>query len=122
MGGIIKEKHIAQIQYNMNIGVTEPKYALLDDGTQVIVKLAQGPEGNLVLFNEYVCYRLAILIGLPMPYCGICVMDENTEVFDSSIASSKNYGHAFYSTYMPKTTKLLPSIDSIISAIMQYIK
>ncbi|RRK30528.1 hypothetical protein EBB54_03375 [Schaedlerella arabinosiphila] len=46
----------------MNIGITEPKYAILDDGSQVVVKLSRGPEGNLVLFNEYVCYRLAILI------------------------------------------------------------
>lgn len=65
----------------MNIGITEPKYAILDDGSQIVVKLSHGSEGNLVLFNEYVCYRLAILIDIPMPYCGICVMDENTEVF-----------------------------------------
>lgn len=88
---------------------------MLDDGTQVIVKLSYGPEGNLVLFNEYVCYRLAILINIPMPHCGICIMDEKTEISDSNIASSKNYGHAFYSTYMPKTTKLLPSIIALMN-------
>ena len=75
----------------MNIGITEPKYAILDDGTQAVVKLSHGPEGNLVLFNEYVCYRLAILIDIPMPYCGICVMDENTKVFDYNVASNNNY-------------------------------
>lgn len=106
----------------MNIGVTEPKYAILDDGTQAIVKLAQGPEGNLVLFNEYVCYRLATLVDLPMPYCGICIMDENTEVFDSNIATSKNYGYAFYSTYMPKTTKLLPSVINLMKNKEVFIK
>ena len=88
----------------MNIGITEPKYAILDDRFQVVVKLSRGPEGNLVLFNEYVCYRLAILIDIPMPYSGICVMDENTEVLDPDIASDNNYGYAFYSTFMPKTT------------------
>lgn len=98
----------------MNIGITEPKYAILDDRSQVVVKLSYGPEGNLVLFNEYVCYRLAILIDIPMPYCGICVMDEDTEVFDSNIASNNNYGYAFYSTFMPKTTKLLSSIISLM--------
>lgn len=55
-GDIIREKHIAQICYNMDIGITEPKYAVLDDGTQIVVKLSHGPEGNLVLFNEYLCY------------------------------------------------------------------
>lgn len=88
----------------MNNGITEPKYAILDDGSQVVVKLSRGPEGNLVLFNEYVCYRLAILIDIPMPCSGICVMDENTEVLDPDIASDNNYGYAFYSTFLPKTT------------------
>ena len=106
----------------MNIGITEPKYATLDDGSQIVVKLSHGPEGNLVLFNEYVCYRLAILIDIPMPYCGICVMDENTEVFDCSIASSKNYGYAFYSTFMPKTTKLLSSIINLMKNKEVFIK
>lgn len=123
MGGDdIKEKHIAQIHYNMNIGVTEPKYAILDDGSQIVVKLSHGPEGNLVLFNEYVCYRLAILIDIPMPYCGICVMDAKTEVFDSNIASSINYGYAFYSTFMPKTTKLLSSIIRLMRNKEVFIK
>lgn len=52
----------------MNIGVTEPKYAILEDGSQSIVKLSHGPEGNLVLFNEYICYRMAMLIDIPMPH------------------------------------------------------
>lgn len=106
----------------MNIGITEPKYAILDDGTQVVVKLSHGPEGNLVLFNKYVCYRLAMLTGLPMPHCGICAMDGNTEVFDSSIASCNNYGYAFYSTYLPKTTKLLPSIINLMKNKEVFIK
>lgn len=106
----------------MNIGVTEPKYAILDDGTQTVVKLSQGPEGNLVLFNEYVCYRLAILVDIPMPQCGVCIMDENTEIFDSHIASSNNYGYAFYSTYMPKTTKLLSSIINLMENKEVFIK
>ncbi len=102
----METKHISQIHYNMNIGVTEPKYAILDDGSQSIVKLLNGPEGNLVLFNEF--------IGMPMPRCGIGLMDENTELHNLDIASGKNYGYAFYSTYMPKTTKLLPSIINLM--------
>ena len=49
----IKQKHIAQIHYKMNIGITEPKFAILDDGSQVIVKLSNGPEGNLVLLIRW---------------------------------------------------------------------
>ena len=94
----------------MTIGATEPKFAILDNGTQVIVKLLNGPEGNLVLFNEYICYRLAILLDIPMPHSGICIFDHKTEIQDNSIASSANFGRAFYSEFMPKTTKLMGTI------------
>lgn len=46
----INEPKIRQLCYNMNIGSTEPKFAILEDGTQVVTKLYNGPEGNLVLF------------------------------------------------------------------------
>ena len=107
---LINEPKISQLCYNVNLGSTDPKFAILDDGTQVITKLMNGPEGNLVLFNEYLCYRLAILLGIPMPRSGICVFDEKTEIQDKGIADETNYGKAFYSEYMPKVTKLLPTI------------
>ena len=47
----INEPKISQLCYNMNLGSTEPKFAILEDGTQVVTKLYNGPEGNLVLFN-----------------------------------------------------------------------
>lgn len=123
MGGEhIKVKYISQILYNMNVGITEPKYAILNDGSQSVVKLSHGPEGNLVLFNEYICYRMALLLDIPMPYCGIGIMDENTEILDPDIASNKNYGYAFYSTYIPKTTKLLPSIIHLMQNKEDFIK
>lgn len=106
----INEPIIKQLCYNISIGSTEPKFAILEDGTQVIVKLMNGPEGNLVLFNEYLCYRLAILLDIPMPHSGICIMNEATEIQDTGIANTRNFGKAFYSTYMPKTTKLVPTI------------
>lgn len=82
----------------------------MDDGTQVVTKLYNGPEGNLVLFNEYLCYRLAILLDIPMPRSGICILDSSSEIQDEKLASIHNYGKAFFSEYMPKVTKLLPSI------------
>lgn len=94
----------------MNIGSTEPKFAILEDGTQVVVKLYNGPEGNLVLFNEYLCYRLAILLDIPMPKSGVCILDSSSEIQDEELATSNNYGKAFFSEYMPKVTKLLPTI------------
>lgn len=80
----------------MGLGSTEPKFAILDNGTQVITKLFNGPEGNLVLFNEYLCYRLAILLDIPMPKSGVCVLDEFSEIQDLEIANSDNFGRAFF--------------------------
>ena len=108
----INEPRISQLCYNINLGSTEPKFAILEDGTQVVTKLYNGPEGNLVLFNEYLCYRLAILLDVPMPKSGICIFDSSSEIQDLKIASAHNYGKAFFSEYMPKVTKLLPSIIS----------
>ncbi len=106
----INEPKISQLCYNINLGSTEPKFAILEDGTQVVTKLYNGPEGNLVLFNEYLCYRLAILLDIPMPKSGICILDETSEIIDETLATPHNFGKAFFSEYMPKVTKLLPTI------------
>lgn len=42
----INEPKISQLCYSMNLGSTEPKFAILEDGTQVVTKLFNGPEGN----------------------------------------------------------------------------
>lgn len=118
----ISEQKIQQLCYDMSIGATQPKFATLKDGTQVIVKLFNGIEGNLVLFNEYLCYRLAILLDIPMPHSGICIFNEETIVQDEGIANKKNYGKAFYSTYMPKTTKLVPTIINRMKNKEDFIK
>ena len=92
----INEPKISQLCYNMNLGSTEPKFAILEDGTQAITKLYNGPEGNLVLFNEYLCYRLAILLDIPMPRSGICILDSSSEILDENLADLHNYGKAFF--------------------------
>ena len=118
----INELKIRQLCYNMNIGSTEPKFAILEDGTQVVTKLYNGPEGNLVLFNEYLCYRLAILLDIPMPKSGVCILDSSTEIQDAELATSHNYGKAFFSEYMPKVTKLLPTIISKVRNKEDFVK
>lgn len=97
----------------MGNGITEPKLAITDDNTPVVVKTYNGPEGLLVLFNEYLCYRLAILIDIPMPKSGICLLDEDTTVYNGCITPN-HYGYGFYSTYLNKSVTL---IDTIISRI-----
>lgn len=71
----IRFEHIKTVQHNIGNGITEPKLGMTDDNTPVIIKTYNGPEGSLVLFNEYFCYRLAILLDIPMPVSGICTID-----------------------------------------------
>ena len=110
----IRFEHIKTVQHNIPNGITEPKLAITDDNTQVIVKTFHGPEGSLVLFNEYFCYRLAILLDIPMPKSGICLIDENTTIFNDCVTTNQ-YGYGFYSTYLHKTTPLVESIISMIN-------
>ena len=119
---IIKEHRISQLCYDIGLGSTEPKFAILDDGTQVVTKLMNGPEGNLVLFNEYLCYRMALLLDIPMPESGICILDGMSEIQEDGLADETNYGRAFYSKYMPKVTKLVSSIVGRIKNKEDFIK
>lgn len=109
----IQFEHIKTVQYTMNNGITEPKMAANDDSTPVIVKTYNGPEGSLVLFNEYLCYRLAILVDIPMPESGICLIDYNTIIYNGCV-TPEQYGYGFYSTYLNKSATLLDTIMSQI--------
>jgi len=110
---VIKYEHIKTIQHNIGNGITEPKFATTDSNTLVVIKTLNGPEGNLVLFNEYFCYRLAILLGIKMPTSGICYIDNNTEILSTNVTNA-NRGFGFYSTYL---LKVIPLIETIISLI-----
>lgn len=110
---VIQFKHIKVVQQNFTNGITEPKLAMTDDNTLVVVKTYNGPEGSLVLFNEYFCYRLAVLIGLPMPNSGVCLIDDNTVIYNDCVTKNQ-YGYGFFSTYLNKVTQLNESIISMI--------
>ena len=105
--------HISVVQHNMENGATEPKFAMTDDTIPVVVKTNNCPEGNLILFNEYFCYRLAILLDIKMPASGICMIDGETTIYDTCV-STNQFGLGFYSTYLNKSTILVPSIINMM--------
>lgn len=105
----IRFKHIKTVQHNIGNGITEPKFGMTYDNTPVVIKTFNGPEGTLILFNEYFCYRLAILLDIPMPISGICKIDSDTTIYNESI-TSKEYGYGFYSTYLNKAVTLVDTI------------
>lgn len=97
----------------MTNGCTGPVRAYLDDDTHVIIKLYNNPEGNLTLFNEYLGFKLAKQVGLPIPAAGICLIDHQT-IDEYQTLLPENYGYAFYSTYI-QSTILKPGIIKHLS-------
>lgn len=109
----IKVSHIKKVDHDIGNGITEPKFAFDDDNTSMVIKVFNGVEGNLVLFNEYFCYRLAILLGMEMPKSGVCALDSYT-IDDNALITKDNFGKGFYSTYYPKVAPLLDTIIPLI--------
>lgn len=109
----IRFEHIRTVQHNIGNGITEPKLAMTDDNIPVIIKTFNGPEGSLVLFNEYTCYRMAMLLNIPMPVSGICLIDQDTVIYNDCV-TSKQYGYGFYSTYLNKSVTLADTIIPLI--------
>lgn len=110
---IIEYKHIKIVQKDIGTGTTNPKFAVLDNDEQVIIKLYNGIQGNLVLFNEYICYRLARLLKINMPISGICYVDNSTELLNNDV-KEENFGYGFYSTYLGKAAIIFETIIPLI--------
>lgn len=108
---IIHPEHIKTVQHTIENGITQPKLGMTDNNIPVVIKTFNGPEGSLVLFNEYLCYRLAILLDIPMPVSGVCIIDQNTLIYNDCVAPGQ-YGYGFYSTYL---SKALPLVETIIT-------
>lgn len=94
---------------------TEPILCVLNDGTQAVVKYPNNLEGNLTLINEYLAFRIASQVGLDIPGCGICELDEAhsvSEEFSQYLKcedcsfSECNYGTCFYSSFVERIVPL----------------
>jgi hypothetical protein len=95
---------------------TEPLDALLNTGNRVYVKTYNNIQGNRVLVNEYICYRLSKILDLPIPEAGIAIIDRDTEhLCDEDVFSPENYGHCFFSTRINKATVINSAIIPQIS-------
>ncbi|MCB6571545.1 hypothetical protein LI142_18760 [Eubacterium limosum] len=98
-------KHIKQIERPMGNGCTEPFLAITDDNVQVVIKLFNNIEGNLVLFNEYVCYHLAKTIGLRIPRGDAFLVDKTT-MYKNGVVAPANFGVCYGSEYMEHSLQL----------------
>lgn len=108
--------HLKEIDYILTNGCTNPVRSRLDTNATVIVKLFNNEQGNLTLVNEYICYKLALALRLPVVKSGICICDSET-IDKNNCISSDNYGPCFYSTYLDKSTPLKSGIIRLLSNI-----
>lgn len=109
-------KHVDILYKPVGNGITSPLYGSIDN-EMYIIKTINGPEGNIVLVNEFVCYHIAKLLNLPIPDIELALIDEttniNAEVWDTEDFSEKCFGLAFCSKYVKNASPLEISLFSI---------
>lgn len=108
--------YLKEIEYTLTNGCTKPVRGKLDIDRIVIVKLFNNEQGNLTLVNEYISYKIARALQLPVVPSGICVCNAATKD-DNACLSPANYGPCFYSTLLEKSTTLKPGIIRLLSNI-----
>ncbi|MCY9373798.1 HipA domain-containing protein [Bacillus sp. T17B1] len=62
----IKTYNVVKFEKEVGNGITNP-LIMQTDNDFYIVKVAENNDGPKVLINEYVCYKLAKLLGIPIP-------------------------------------------------------
>lgn len=109
-------QHLKEIDYILTNGCTNPVKGRLNTNEIVIAKVFNNEQGNLTLVNEYISYKLALALRLPVVKSGICLY--NTSTIDSNnCISFDNYGPCFYSTYLEKSAPLKVGIIRLLSNI-----
>ena len=96
---------VENIISKIGTGATDPLDCLVNN-KRAIVKTYNNDEGNKVLANEIIAYNIAKMMNMPIPQCGICVIDKYTEDIEGIIDSSK-FGIGFYSKRLDKVTPII---------------
>ncbi|SHH76081.1 hypothetical protein SAMN02745135_01995 [Caloranaerobacter azorensis DSM 13643] len=107
--------HVDKILFPVGNGSTEPLYAFLSNSEYAVIKIFNNTEGNLALVNEYICYKLAKILKLPIPDAGIAYIDNNTEVSANVSITSENYGPCYFSKRLDKVVIVNCSVIKFIS-------
>lgn len=94
----------------MGNGITEPLLCKLEDQRYVVFKRLKNNEGPRVLANEFIAYKMARKLSLPIPNSGCAIIDQNTFIPDSVLMDFQSrielYGLGFYSELREKVTQL----------------
>jgi len=114
-------EHVKEIERPIGNGCTKPLLARLNNDIPVVIKLFNNVEGNKTLINELVCYKIAKLLKLPIPNAMPCFIDSNT-IDGFNEIKPENYGVAFASMYLEKSTPLNPFVIRKLSNLDDFYK
>ncbi|MGG3936357.1 HipA family kinase [Bacillus stercoris] len=91
--------NVVKYEKEMGNGITNP-LLMQTDNDFYIVKVAENDEGPRVLINEYVCYKLAKLLGIPIPEAALInieadVIDITPYLKEKSVKPGIHFGSKF---------------------------
>lgn len=98
-------------------GITQPMLFQTDQGFYV-VKNKSNVEGPRVLINEFVCYKLAKILNLPIPDAALINLNQSTIDTDPSLQKDNiSPGIHFGSKFIPKSQTSIqpPLVDLVIN-------
>lgn len=100
--------HVSKITqiYNANEGCTCPALAQLDNVNKVVLKYPKNPMGIIVLFNEYITYRIAKEIQVTVPNFGLAHIDNNTKIDECFKKFFDIDDICFFSEFIAKSVKV----------------
>lgn len=102
--GVLPIYRVDEIIGYVGTGVCEPLYAKIGE-INVVVKTYNNVQSNRILANELICFKIAKLLGLPIPEAGLCIIDKDTIMNSDFILDEECYGVGFYSTRVNKATR-----------------
>lgn len=99
---------VESILSKVGSGVTDPLNGMINNN-HAIIKTINNDEGNRVLANEIVCYRIAKALNLPIPDGGICCIDKYTQIDQEVEFPKDRYGKGFYTYRLDRVTNIVNS-------------
>lgn len=93
-------------------GYSRPHLIRCEDGQTYVVKLSSNPQGTMVLVNELISYRIALLLDLPVPQGAVILLDE--EIITRNPELQRGYAQAgphFGSLYIENAVNVTPDSD-----------
>lgn len=107
-------------------GITDPVLMGCSNGYYV-VKAANNPHGVKVLINEYVCYKLAKLLGLPIPEAALInikqdLINSSDQLSDLGFEPGVHFGSSFVqrstNPLQPPMMKIAQNLEDAPSIIL----